>query len=470
MNRPYFPIRLFWRFFVHQLLIVNALFLISLGIASYLFDFPFYESKSYLLILLFFVLSVLTSVWFAYRFAKPLQRVILKALRLANRKQFSDQLENEDILEEEAGEYFELELALDKIRKKMKKRRLQLAHEREESEALMRSLEDAIVSIGLDEKVKFYNARFATQFLKPSTEAANLTQIFREPEILDLFHKTLQTKQTQYRKMRLQIELDSLPRYFSISVSPLLEEKTREIYGALGLFHDVTDMKRAEQIRMEFVENASHELRTPLTSIKGFVDTLKEDLQAGRPEQADYFLKIISKSVDRLTELVSDMLSLSALESSSPLNRGTVDPQVMTQELLESLSNLISEKNILVKTQITAPAFSADAAKVAQVLQNLLSNAIKYIQASGQIEVRWESTDKDTVLRVIDNGPGIAEEHLPRLFERFYRIDKGRSREVGGTGLGLAIVKHVMQSHGGSVSVKSQLGQGSEFVCTFPKS
>jgi two-component system phosphate regulon sensor histidine kinase PhoR len=255
-----------------------------------------------------------------------------------------------------------------------------------------------------------------------------------------------------------------------VKVSPLREEKGgQKLYGAMALFHDITEIKKAEQIRIEFVENASHELRTPLTSIKGFVDTLKEDVQAGRTDQAGYFLGVISKNVDRLSELVSDMLTLSSLESGAVVKKENIRPIEITQDLMERMSSLASEKQILIQVTNEADGLLADPRKVDQVLSNLVGNAIKYIPAGGRIQIRWEEDERHVILRVIDNGPGIAEVHLSRLFERFYRIDKGRSRDVGGTGLGLSIVKHIMQSHGGGVQVKSESGHGTEFICLFPK-
>lgn len=467
----FYPWRLFWRFFRTQVLVLNLLFLLTLGIASYIIDFNFYRTEPLVIISIYFLLSILGSAFFAFRFANPLKRVILKALRIANKKQFKDVIDESTVLEDEPGEYFELEMALDKIRRKLKKRRVQLAHEREESQALMSSLEDAVVSVSVSEKILFCNARFSAQFLddQQSTDLGGsfLSQVFREPEVLALFRDTLETGETGTKTLRMSTLRGGGPRFFSMTVSPLREERSREIYGAMGLFHDITEMKIAEQIRIEFVENASHELRTPLTSVKGFLETLKEDVNQQRLEQLPYFLGVISKNVDRLTELVNDLLTLSSLESHSPLKKVVFDPYRVTMDLVERLSLLADEKQIKITVTSNVESMSADEAKVEQVLQNLLGNAIKYIQNAGEIQVRWDKIGDKIVLKVIDNGPGIAEEHLPRLFERFYRIDKGRSRDGGGTGLGLAIAKHIMSSHGGSISVKSKLNAGAEFICTF---
>lgn len=474
--RAFYPWRLFWKFFFTLVFLLNLLFITSLAIASYIIDFHFYSTEPLLVIAIYFLLSLLGAAAFSYRFSSPLKRVILKALRMANKKQVADVDQTEDILEEEPGEYFELEVALDKIRKKMKKRRIQLAHEREETQALMSSLDDAILTVSPEMKVKFFNSKFANQFLETTNTTAlaeggavPLTQIFRAPEILEVFKKTIESAENQSTTLKVESLIDREKRIFMIKVSPLREEKSQQLYGAMALFHDITEIKRADQIRTEFVENASHELRTPLTSIRGFVSTAIEDWQAGRTEQLGYFLGVISKSVDRLSELVDDMLTLSALDSGVPVKKENVKPLELTQDLIERMMGLASQKNISVRLINEASGLSADPRKVEQVLTNLVGNAIKYISPGGKIEIRWEEERDFVRLRVIDDGPGIAEIHLNRLFERFYRIDKSRSREVGGTGLGLSIVKHIMQSHGGSVQVKSELGQGCEFICHFPK-
>lgn len=475
MNLPYFPWRLFWRFFWSLVGLLNALFIVSLGMASYFFEFSFYTAKPFLFIVCFFVISCAGSALFAHRFVTPLRNVILKALRIASKK-YASEFEEDDVLIDQPGEYVELEQALDKIRQKLKKRRLQLSHEREESQALMSSMDEAIVSVGLDEKIIFFNSRFGAQFLAQdlialkATAAISLTQCFRVPELLGLFSQALRAGVAQSLQIKILTLTDSQPKYFSVRVSPLREEKSREIYGALAVFHDITDIKKAEQIRIEFVENASHELRTPLTAVKGYVETMKDDVNSQNFEYVPRFLEIISKNVDRLTELVTDMLTISTLESNVSMRWELLNPQILTEDAISRFSKIASDKKILLKTRVNAGEFKGDGVKLEQVLSNLIGNAVKYIPEGGLIEIIWsEPSAQEVLLTVKDNGPGIAPEHQSRLFERFYRVDKGRSRDVGGTGLGLAIVKHIMHSHGGSVSVKSDIGQGAEFTCSFPR-
>lgn len=479
MKTRYFPWRLFRKFFLSLVLILNSIFILFLGLASYAFDFYFYRGPTFLFVLAYFAVSILISAIFSYRFSLPLRRVILKALRIANKKQaqgFFDQ-DNEDLHEAEPGEYFELEQALDKIRKKYKKRRVELSHEREEIQALMSSLQDAVISIKEDGKFGYFNSRFATLFLGPDqlknhldgSSPLSLTNVFRDPQILEKINRSFQSGLVERFQTRIPTFLESIGRHFSLTISPLREEKTRHIYGAIVLFHDISDFKVSEKIRIEFVENASHELRTPLTSMKGFLDTAKEDIQNKKFEQVPYFLDVVSKGIDRMTALVNDMLTISSLENKAGLSFELIQPEVLTQEVFEELSPLASDKKIMLKMTDESGPFRADLSLLNRLLVNLVENAIKYIQEGGRIEVTWHlSADRKIQLKVSDNGPGISEEHHERLFERFYRIDKGRNRDVGGTGLGLAIVKHVMQTHGGTVEIKSQVGHGAMFICEFP--
>lgn len=472
----FFPWRLFWKLTITLAILFNLVFISALSLSALFLNFELSRTEPLFLWLSFFVMSLVASVAFAYRFSSPLKRVILKALRMASKKNIDESQEVEIYLQDEPGEYFELEIALDKIRKKMKKRRIQLMNERAESQALMLSLDDAILSVDEQLRMKFFNSKFANLFLTRSQadeltfgERLPITQIFREPYLLTLFESCLSENSHQSQILTLNSKIDNMNRDFQVKVSPLRDPKSGEVFSLMALFHDVTEIKKAEKIRIEFVENASHELRTPLTSMKGFVETVKEDVQMGRLEQVPHFLQIISRGVDRLSELVNDMLTLSSLENKVSLKKEMIDPFLVTQEVLQRMASLAEQKSIMIKMSVDATEFMADSGKVEQVIQNLVDNAIKYIQDHGQIEVRWVEADGMIKLHVIDNGPGLAEDHIGRVFERFYRIDKGRSRDVGGTGLGLSIVKHIMQSHGGSVKLNSQVGKGSEFICSFPK-
>jgi two-component system phosphate regulon sensor histidine kinase PhoR len=237
----------------------------------------------------------------------------------------------------------------------------------------------------------------------------------------------------------------------------------------VGVFHDVTELKRAEQMRIEFVANVSHELRTPLTAIKGYADTLSADLDAGKPSEKE-FVRAIQRNSDRLMSLIHDLLDLSSLESGAEeLRTDLVNTAEISRKVIGQIEPTAKQKGQTISLDLKTANVLADPARLEQVLVNLLDNAVKYTPNGGSISVSWFRLNGGGVeLWVSDTGPGISAEHHGRLFERFYRVDKARSRQLGGTGLGLAIVKHIMQRHGGSVRVESQVGKGAVFICTFP--
>lgn len=426
-------------------------------------------------------LNLIIASLISIRFTRPLIRLVWKAYRIANKRRFASnpspilrqEREDADNLMKESNEYEELDEAIDRISRKLSKRERQLTKEREEAQFFLGAVTEAIVRVDANESVTAFNSQFASQFLDTDLiqrGSFKLSEVFRIPEVYETFRISLESGLRQRQTVKIKTKLEQQSRYFMLSVNPIfLSGPVESAHGVVGLFSDITDVKKAEQIRIDFVGNASHELRTPLTSIKGYLDTLKEDVATGNLEMASRFLETVTRNVDRLIELVNDLLNLSALDSGAELKLETISPLMITEQVLSELKILTYEKNHTIRFECTIDSFVADAQMVEQVLRNLVANAIKYIPARGIIWIRWEHDGRGAILRVIDNGPGIPEEHHSRLFERFYRVDKGRAREVGGTGLGLAIVKHILQKHGGQIQVKSQMGVGTEFICSFPQ-
>ena len=327
-------------------------------------------------------------------------------------------------------------------------------------QTILSALSEGIVAIGQDESVLFLNQKLKS-IVNYGSES-KIWEIFRDPEILAIFRSAIRDQQSG------QLEFKFKNRVYSVSVSPL-----KEYSGAVGIFHDVTELKKSDQIRVDFVANVSHELRTPLTAIKGFTDTLTQDVKQGKKVEPE-FLDAISRNVERLLSLIGDLLNLSSLESNldalGALKKTTVLTQEVTEHVISQMKAKLDKKNQKIESTFLCSEVLSDPKRLEQVLINLMDNAHKYTPRDGKIEIVWERNAQNgfVTLKVKDNGPGIAEEHLPRLFERFYRVDEARSRDQGGTGLGLAIVKHILQRHGGSVRVSSRLGVGTEFTCEFP--
>lgn len=241
--------------------------------------------------------------------------------------------------------------------------------------------------------------------------------------------------------------------------------------GAVAMVEDITELRRMEQVRTDFAANVSHELKTPLTSIKGFVETLMEGA-IDNPPMAKKFLRIIMMEADRLTRLINDILSITKMESGQEeVSNERIQLDQMAADIADMLSIHAGEKGVAVAcNQPEEPMFVwGNPDRVEQLLINLVENAIKYNRQGGSVHVSVYGAGENVQLLVSDTGIGIAEEHLPRLFERFYRVDKGRSRSMGGTGLGLAIVKHITSSMGGMIEVHSKLGEGTEFLVTLPR-
>jgi two-component system phosphate regulon sensor histidine kinase PhoR len=430
---------------------------------------PLLDPEFGVFLLIVAVIFALIAAWVGWRFSSYIGRILLKAEEVLARRSAAAGAPRSSSSETVFGELSDLESSLDTIGRDLQDKTESLRLEREELSTLMGSITDAILAIDQDGVPLFFNSRFALLFGDETSlrrRTVRLWEMFREPEVLESFREALKSGKNAVTKAMPIGKGDATKRFFSLSVSPL-KRPTGQIYGAVGIFHDVTELKSAEQIRIDFVANVSHELRTPLTSIKGYTDTLIEDIQSGRQVSRE-FLDIIARNVERLMALIGDLLDLSALESTDVLQKTQVPVEELTSRVARQLQGAIVAKNQVLDIEVGVPVVTADPKRVEQVLVNLLDNANKYTPIGGKIFVRWDGNSHDVTLRVKDNGPGIPPEHHGRLFERFYRVDKARSREQGGTGLGLAIVKHIMQRHGGEVWVESKMGAGSSFVCRFP--
>lgn len=288
-------------------------------------------------------------------------------------------------------------------------------------------------------------------------------------EVREMIEEIFMTEQKQRKQLILPVSYER--RYFDVSTLPIIG--TNNVWkGVLLVFHDITELKKLEQVRKDFVANVSHELKTPVTSIKGFAETLLDG--AMKDEEAlTEFLTIILKESDRLQRLIQDLLELSKIEQQNfRLDISHFDLSAMLKELVKIVDGKAAEKNILLELESDSDhlEMEGDSFRLRQVVLNLLINAINYTPAGGNVTLRMKDAGKRIRVSVKDTGIGIEKEELPRIFERFYRVDKARSRNSGGTGLGLAIVKHIVEAHQGKIKVKSSPGEGTEFILEFRKS
>lgn len=267
---------------------------------------------------------------------------------------------------------------------------------------------------------------------------------------------------------QIELTIDQVhQKYFDTSCVPILSKTKKNLYGMVIVLHDITNLKKLENLRREFVANVSHELKTPITSIKGFAETLLDG--AKNDEQTlNEFLKIISKESDRIETLVFDLLNLSHVEQQTEIVTEYVSLSEIAESTIKNMQNIAEEKQITIVNEIKPDiVIDANKDKVSQVALNLLSNAVSYSKASSEVIVRVYKDANKRIMEVQDFGIGISAEDQQHIFERFYRVDKARSRDSGGTGLGLSITKHIMEAHNGRINVFSRPNEGSTFRVTF---
>ena len=298
-------------------------------------------------------------------------------------------------------------------------------------------------------------------------EARRLTELTRNPAIYDAFLDALKGQHRDGVKVETY---DSGRRVFDLRVVPFHASGNGRIAGAVGVLFDVTRLDRLEIVRQEFLANVSHELRTPLTSILASAETL-ESGAVENTENRRRFLSIIQKNATRMERLIHDLLELGAIEGGSvSVNLETVQLKSLVDDVMSSLTMAAAERTIALRNLVPTNAqVTADPHRLVQMLTNLIDNAIKFNREGGTVTIEHEGNGSDRI-SVTDTGEGISSQHLDRLFERFYRVDRARSRDLGGTGLGLAIVKHLAKAHGGEVSVTSRIGEGTQFTIELPHS
>jgi two-component system, OmpR family, phosphate regulon sensor histidine kinase PhoR len=292
-------------------------------------------------------------------------------------------------------------------------------------------------------------------------EGKRLSELTRNPTILRTFYTAFKKSENTEAK----VEMRAGDRFaYDLRVVPLHLEDEESTRGAIGVFFDITRLERLERVRQEFLSNVSHELRTPLTAILAFIETL-EDVTPVDLDDNHRFLSVIRRNTERMHNLINDILELSAIEAGNVrVQPKAVDLHILVDDVITSLSAKAEGRNVNLRNEVASGAFVfADPHRLEQMVTNLVDNGIKFNREGGFVSIRHEKNSRDRII-IADSGDGISEAHIKRIFERFYRVDRARSREMGGTGLGLAIVKHLARAHGGELTVESSLGEGSIFT------
>ena len=333
-----------------------------------------------------------------------------------------------------------------------------------QQKVLFDSMLEGLLLLDRNRKIYLVNRAFKNLFgLKTELRGKTIVEALRLHELDEL----IQRVDAEQQVLDYEIKLPDLnERWLQVNAA-VITNSTGERDGTILVFRDLTRLKQLERTREEFVANVSHELRTPLSLIKGYVETLLDGAR-DNPEVAERFLKIIERNANRLDLLIQDLLTISALESEQiKLNLQSVNLHSLAEKVLTDLNAKAENKNVQLVNELPELTANGDVNRLDQVLANLVDNAIKYGGANGSVRVGGNQLpDGKLEIFVRDDGPGIPPEALDRVFERFYRVDKARSRDQGGTGLGLSIVKHIVHAHGGEVRCESELGQGATFFFT----
>lgn len=410
-----------------------------------------------------FLIAILTYVISYVRFRSMIIRQTKQMIKLMKAEEVDFPLIN-NAFDQTDADFADLERAALGLRKKYLRLRKQSQEESKGYETVFSGLKEAIVTVDQNLKIISFNSAFLNTFKwVPSKNQSVyfLHDVVRDPEVISTFKKTFEGGAVEKNEMNdLQLFVTPLPSR--------LENET----WCLGVFYDLSEIRKTEKIKIDFVANASHELRTPLTVIKGYSQLLLKKITLSENKELLNLVQPIADSSDSMAELMDDLLSLSKLDLASSLIKEKISTAQVTEDVLREVQSLQQMKSKQIVVEDNAKEIFANYDALKQILRNLLVNAIKYsgendLQAR-KIEISWEKSLKNTFLKVKDFGPGIAKEHQDRIFERFYRVDKGRGRDHGGSGLGLALVKHHVLNHQGQILLNPDFTKGTEFICEFP--
>ena len=415
----------------------------------------------------FFIMLLACSVAILlYRYTITLRRFLKSFIKISKKvsnKEFHSRLDNSI-----KGELGELSRNFNFMMETMENTIEEVEYKHLQLTSVLKSISHGILVIDIDGNIILINDE-ARKMIKSKCigkeEGKHIKQVIHVEKILNGIEKYIGSKENNCEKLKLEDET-----VYKLKIDPVyLQNSKNAIIGSIINIENITEIVKLENMRRDFVANVSHELKTPLTSINGFVETLiiNEDLPS---DKRNRFLAIIQKESDRLKRLIEDILLLSSIESKNNLVTENVLLYNVFKEVYEMISYIASSKHIKIYYNFEDEnvAIQAYGDYIKQLFLNLIDNAIKYTPEGGTVIINQFTRNNEITIEVIDNGVGIPKEDQDKIFQRFYRVDKARSRSVGGTGLGLAITKHIVNSLQGNISVESKLGEGSKFIVTIP--
>jgi two-component system phosphate regulon sensor histidine kinase PhoR len=408
--------------------------------------------------------ATLLSLLVSHRIRRPIEEIRRGAERFSQ-GDFQHPLPVSDL--KEIGELSE---TLNTMARELQKTFFTITEQRNELGAVLSSMAEGVLAMDMEERILGMNHAASVIFEcdPKQVQGRTIQEVIRHPELQSLVTKALASEEAVERDVVLYLKEERVLN----GHATILRDGEGNRVGVLVVLNDITRLRKLENIRKDFVANVSHEIRTPITAIKGFVETLRDGAMQS-PEEADRFLGIIQNHVQRLESLVEDLLSLSRIEEDTEKEAIALEEKAV-KDVLAGALQLCQMKAEPKQIRMVLSCKQDVVARInpsllEQAVVNLLDNAVKYSEPGKSVWVEMDKTEKDVLIRVRDEGCGIEKQYQERLFERFYRVDKARSRKLGGTGLGLAIVKHIMEAHGGRVSVESQPGRGSTFTLHLPR-
>jgi two-component system, OmpR family, phosphate regulon sensor histidine kinase PhoR len=418
--------------------------------------------KIFLAGLVIALIAMVSAALIARRISRPLERIRLSGESFGQGGQY-EKLPSSGISEVDV-----LTNTLNIMADQLDARIQTIKRQHDEQSALLSCMVESVLAVDGENKIIRMNqsAEELFQVDAASSLGKNIMEVIRNSDLLELVNRSLASSDPQEK----EIFLSDTDRIL-LGTGSALHEPNGERIGAVIVLNDMARMRRLENLRRDFVGNVSHELKTPVTSIKGFVETLLDGAME-EPEEARRFLNIIAQQSNRLNSIIEDLLSLSRIEEYGEKRKMSLEKETLKPVLVDALElcQAAAEKKGITIELLCAEDLDVEINSLflEQAIVNLVNNAVKYSGPGSKIHVTVTQEEESFCISVRDNGPGIEPKHLSRIFERFYVVDKARSRKLGGTGLGLAIVKHVAQAHGGQVTVESEVGKGSIFTITIP--